>query len=139
MAIQSQGCLFYWSSNTTPSTNNPVGEVKTFSGPSGSAAIIDITHLGSVAKDKLVGLRDEGQITFECNLMTSATIGQMMMKTDRAARNIRCWSIILTDASTSRLDGQGYCTGFSISGGVDDVVKASITIEIAGAVTWTSA
>jgi hypothetical protein len=139
MAIQSQGCLFYWSSNTTPSTNNPVGEVKTFSGPSGSAAIIDVTHLGSVAKDKLVGLRDEGQVTFECNLMTSAVTGQQMMRVDRAARTIKCASIVLTDASTSRLDFQAYCTGFSISGGVDDVVKSSITLEIAGAVTWGTA
>ena len=139
MAIQSQGCLFYWSSNTTPSTNNPVGEVKTFSGPSGSAAISDITHLGSVAKDKMVGLRDEGQVTFECNLMTSAVTGQQMMRVDRAARTIKCASIVLTDASTSRLDFQAYCTGFSISGGVDDVVKTSITLEIAGAVTWGTA
>lgn len=139
MAIQSQGCLFYWSSSTTPTTNNPVGEVKSFSGPSGSAGVIDITHLGSVAKEKLIGLRDEGQVTFECNLLTSAASGQQMMRADRATRSQRAWSIILTDASTSRLNGLGYCTGFSISGGVDDVVKASITIEIDGAVSWTTA
>jgi predicted secreted protein len=139
MAVQAQGTLFYWSSSTTPTTNNPVGEVKSFSGPSGSAAVIDITHLGSTAKEKMIGLRDEGQITFECNLLTSAVTGQQMMRADRATRSQRAWSIILTDGSTSRLDGRGYCSGFSISGGVDDVVKASITVEIDGAVTWTTA
>jgi predicted secreted protein len=141
MAIQAQGSIFYWSSSTTPTTNNAIGEVKSFSGPSGSAGIIDITHLGSTAKEKLIGLRDEGQITFECNLMTSAAAGQQLMRGDRATRSQRAWSIILADSTTSptRLNGVGYCTGFSVSGGVDDVVKASITVEIDGAVSWTTA
>jgi predicted secreted protein len=137
--MNSQGCLFYWSSSTSPTTNNPIGEVKTFNGPSGSANVIDITHLGSTAKEKLIGLRDEGQITFECNLLTSAVSGQQMMRADRGTRSQRAWSIILTDASTTRMNGLGYCTGFAISGGVDDVVKASITIEIDGPVSWTTA
>lgn len=139
MAIQSQGCKFFWSTSTNLSTAYAIGEVKSFSGPSGSAGVIDITHLGSLAKEKLIGLRDEGQVTFECNLMTSSSAGQMNMKNDRANRYQKAWSIKLTDPSTSRLNGLGYCTGFSISGGVDDVVKASITIEIDGPVSWTTA
>lgn len=141
MAFGSQGTLFYWSSSTSPTTNNPIGEVKSFNGPSGSAGIIDKSHLGSTAKEKMIGLPDEGQITFECNLLTSAASGQQMMRADRRTRSQKAWSIIFADATASptRLNGVGYCTGFAVSGGVDDVVKASITVEIDGGVSWTTA
>lgn len=143
MAFESQGTEFFWGDTTVLSTasTNLVGEIKSISGPSGSAGVIDITHLGSAAKEKMIGLPDEGQITLECNLLTSGTDNaQMKMKNDRAARTLKSFIIRLNDNSSvtarMRLKGTGYCTGYSISGGVDDVVKASITIEISGALTW---
>jgi hypothetical protein len=144
MAFESQGTQFFWGDTTALSTSstNLVGEVKTFNGPSGSANVIDITSLGSTAKEKLMGIRDEGQLTLEVNLMPSDA-AQMKLRTDRAARTLKAWILKLndnaTDGNKTRLKGDGYCTGFAISGGVDDVVKASITIEITGAVVWSTA
>jgi hypothetical protein len=143
MAIESQGTEFYWGDTTALSTasTNMVGEVKTFNGPSGSAKVIPITHLGSTAAEKLIGLRDEGQITFECNLATTNP-AQMKIVADRNARTKKAWIIKLNDNSSDtakmRLKGDGYCTGFAISGGVDDVIKANITLEITGAVAWST-
>lgn len=143
MAFESQGTEFFWGDTTALSTasTNLVGQVKTFNGPSGSAGIIDVTNLGSTAKEKLVGLRDEGQITLEVNLVTTDA-AQMKIKTDRANRTRKAWVLKLNDNTTAadrmRLKGDAYCTGFAISGGVDDVVKASITLEITGAVDWST-
>jgi hypothetical protein len=143
MAFESQGTQFFWGDTTAYSTasTNMVGDVKTFSGPSGSAGVIDITSLGSTAKEKMMGLRDEGQITLELNL-NPADPAQMKMKTDRANRTLKSWIIKLndnsSDANRTRLKGEGYVTGLSISGGVDDVVKASVTIEISGGVSWST-
>lgn len=143
MAFEAQGTEFYWGDTTAYSTasTNLVGEVKSISGPSGSAGVIDITHLGSVAKEKMIGLRDEGQISLECNLATTNN-AQIKMKNDRAARTMKAWILKLHDSTTAgnetRLKGNGYVTGMSISGSVDDVVKASFTIEISGDVSWST-
>ena len=137
MSFNSQGTIFYWSTSTAATTNVAVGEVKSFSGPGGSANVIDASHLGSTAKEKKMGLPDEGQITLECNLLTSAG-GQSALRADRSSRTKRAFLLALSDPSSCRVTGKGYCTGFSISGAVDDLVKASVTIEITGAVTWST-
>jgi hypothetical protein len=66
----------------------------------------------------------------------------MKIVADRNARTKKAWIIKLNDNSSDtakmRLKGDGYCTGFAISGGVDDVIKANITLEITGAVAWST-
>ena len=70
MAFEAQGTEFFWSTNTTvasTSTSCMIGEITDFSGPGGQAAVIDVTNLNSTAKEKLVGLRDEGQLSLSLN------------------------------------------------------------------------
>lgn len=141
MAFEGQGTRIYWSTSTSVSTSSTalVGQVTGFNGPSGSAGVIDITNLQSTAKEKLIGLRDEGNITLDVLYAPGSTnTGQGNLQVDRATRTRRAWVIDLNDASSSRMHGKGYCSGFSITGAVDDAVKASITIEIDGAVTNTT-
>lgn len=140
MAMEAQGCRIYWSNSTTISTASTclVGGVMGFNGPTGAANTIDITNLASTAKEKLIGLRDEGEITLDV-LYLSTDVAQTAMKTDRAARTKKAWNIDFNDASTSRANGKGYVSNFSITGAVDDAVKASVTIVIDGAVTHTTA
>jgi len=56
MAIESQGAIFYWSTTTaaSTSTSHAVAEVVGFNGPTGSANVIDVSHLGSTAREKLI-------------------------------------------------------------------------------------
>ena len=140
MPIESQGIGLFWSTTTSLSTASQcaIGGVQSFSGPSGSAGVIDITSLGSTAKEKMIGLRDEGQLSFEVNLLTSSS-GQNHLREDRASRSKRRFTIDLHDDSTTKINGEAYCTGFSISGGVDNVVKGSIQLEITGPVLYTTA
>lgn len=137
MAIESQGVLVFWSTTTSMSTAVSVGGITGFSGPSGSASIIDITDLGSTSKTKQMGLPDEGQVSLDCIYLSTDT-GQINLRTDRASRTKRRVAIKLTDASSSLYHGEAYCTGFSLQGGVDDVMKASINLELTGPITWTT-
>lgn len=143
MAFESQGTEFYWSSSTAASTGagNLVGEVTDFSGPGGQASVIDVTNLGSTAKEKLVGLRDEGQVSMTLNLSFSDA-GQTALRADRASRTKRKCVIKFndsaTDAARTKAIFDGYCMGFSITGAVDNKVSANAVIEITGAVTYSS-
>ena len=144
MAFEAQGTEFYWSTSTAASTGaaNLIGEVTDFSGPGGQASIIDVTHLNSTAKEKLVGLRDEGQVSMTLNLSFSDA-GQIALRADRASRSRRKCVIKFndntTDAAKTKAIFDGYCMGFSITGAVDNKVSANAVIEITGAVTYSSA
>jgi len=141
MALESQGVYLFWSTTTSGSTSHRITDVISFNGPGGAAAVIDVTNLQSTAKEKIMGLRDEGQVTLEALLdMTSGTTGdgQLKLRECRASRTRGNLKIKLTDASSSTLGMEAYCSNFSISGAVDQALKASITLEICGPVTWTT-
>lgn len=112
-----------------------VGEVVSFTGPGGSASVIDATHLASTAREKLMGLPDEGQFSMELNL-DPTDAQQIALKDDRLNRTKRNFKLLLTDVGPTTLSFTGFVLEFSISGGVDDKINLSITIEITGTVVW---
>lgn len=144
MAVQSQGTKLFWNTGTTvwSTVTGLIGQVISFNGPTGSAAVIDITTLGSTAKEKLMGLPDEGQVSMELALITTDT-AQIALRNDRAAKTRSGCVIKLNDApleaNKTRVKFAAYITGFSIAGAVDDKVKASVTMEIDGPCSWSTA
>lgn len=127
----------------TGHTMEPIGQVTAFNGPSGSANVIDITNLGSTAKEKIIGIRDEGQVSLDVIWDTNATALQIAMKDDRASRTKRIFDIVLTDALSTNATSQNsalyynaFVTGLSMTGAVDDVIKATFTQEITSAVIF---
>ncbi len=127
-AIESQGVNLEWD-------GTDIGEVLSFSGPGGSAAIIDKTNLASTAREKMMGLPDEGQISFDLSLYPPDA-GQAKLIADRQSRTRKTCRLFLTDTGGTILTCDAYCTGFSIAGSVDDKVTASVSIEIDGNVNW---
>lgn len=120
-----------------------IGEVKSWSGPSGNANVIDVTNLLSTAKEKLIGLRDEGQFTIECFFDPNyATAQHKALISDRANRTLQKFDVLFnetTSNSTSYPSGwnfDAYVSGFSVNAGVDAPVSASITLEITSAVKF---
>jgi len=138
MAIETQGCKFFWSTSTAQSTAQEVGEVVDFGGPGGAAGVIDVTHLQSTAKEKMIGLRDEGQFTMTLNYNPTNT-GQIALVSDRASRTKRKALLKFSDTATSCAVFDGYCLQFSVNGAADDKIVANAAIEITGAVTYTTA
>ena len=110
-----------------------IGEVTDWDGPGGSATMYETTHLRSEAKEKKIGLMDEGQLTLSINWEPSDT-GQQAARDARAARTEKSFRLTYTDDSTATFDG--YVIGMSSSGGVDNKVSGSITIEISGPVEY---
>lgn len=141
MANYSQGSIVYFSTSTALSTSITIGEVVGFNGPTGQAGTIDVTHLGSTAKEFLMGLRDEGEVTLDINFKPTDA-GQVRLRTDRAARSLKKCVIKLndntTDAATTKLIFDAYCIGLAAQGSVDNALKGTVTIKIAGAVTYSS-
>ena len=135
-AIESQGTTLAISVGASPSSFTTIGNVVGFKGPGGSASVIDVTNLSSVAKEKLMGLPDEGQFTVDLNFDPDNATHQSL-RTARANRTPCEFKITFTDAaSATTAVFTGYVLGMEISAQVDSAVKASVTIEITGAVTW---
>ena len=111
-----------------------IGEVVSHDGPGGSAAVYETTHLQSTAKEKKVGLPDEGQLTLAVNWCLATDPGQQAASDARKDRTEKHFKLTFSDDSTATFSG--YVLGMSASGAVDDKVSGSITIEITGAVTW---
>lgn len=112
-----------------------IPNVVSFQGPGGQASVIDVTNLSSTAKEKRVGLRDEGQLSLSLHYDPDNDI-QQGLRTDRADRTRQRFKITFTDTSPATTwTFYGYVTQFSVQGGVDAVVEASVTIEIDGDIT----
>ena len=127
------GTVIAFTDAGSPSGDLTIGEIVSFDGPGGEAEVIDATHLGSSAKEKLMGLPDEGQFSFECHLIKDNE-GQTLLRTRRDDQTLDAFKITLPAGEI--LTFSAYVLGFKIAGGVDEKVMASVTLEISGAVTW---
>ena len=139
MANEAQGlivCFSTTSANTT-ATAAAIEEVNSVNGPSGSANVIDVTHLRSAAKEKLIGLRDEGQLSIDLNYIATAA-NQIKLRDARANRTESNVALMFNDVGRTMAAMKGYVSGFAITGAVDSKITGTVTIEITGAVTWTT-
>ena len=140
MGYDSKGIKAYFATVTgvtATATGNYIGEVVSFSGPSGAAAIIDMTHLASSFKEKKMGLPDEGQVTMEVN-MIATNVGQEQLLKCRRGRTRGEFSVRLTDTGVTKLDCEAYCLSYVPSGGVDAPLRAAVTLELNGLATWST-
>jgi len=128
MAIKSQGIQVEWNGTV-------IGEIISDSGPGGTAAIIDVSHQGSTAVEKLISIPDEGQFTMEVNWL-SGDSAQDALRADRASGTKRTCRLLLVDTSGTILTFDAYCMGVSLSTAVGQQAKGSISLEIDGEVHY---
>lgn len=134
-ALETQGVTLAISDETaSPWTYDTVGEISNFTGPGGQATVIDVSDLDSTFREKRMGLPDEGQFSLDI-FYVPADVQHALFRTQRASRALTYFQITFTDSPATVWTFAGYVLGFEVSGGVDDVVKASVTIEITGAIT----
>lgn len=132
--IESQGVTLAVSSGSPTSFAN-IGNITDFSGPGGQAAVIDISNLSSTFREKLMGLPDEGQLTFNVNWDPDNSTHQTL-RSSRANRTRTEFRLTLTDATPTVGTFFAYVLGLVISGGVDQAIKAALTLEIDGPIAW---
>lgn len=120
----------------TGKTMSNIGEIVSFTGPSPSLTVIDITNLSDSAKKKLVGVKDEGQVAIEVNYSASVTDLHPTLRTDMTTREKQTFDVVLTDSTIkpTAYYFEGYVVNHSITGSVDNALKGSITLEISSAV-----
>ena len=135
-ALETQGVLIQRGDGASPEVFTTIPEIVSFDGPGGSATEIDVTDLSSTAKEFRMGLKDEGDFSFEMMYLPN-NAQHSGLQSDRTARTLRTFLITLTDSPQSTLKFTAYVREFSISGGVDDVLRASVTLRISGDVTIT--
>jgi hypothetical protein len=136
-AIKTQGTLFQRQDPTLSpvTTYATIGEVTGFTGPGGEATEIDVTHLGSTAKEFLMGLKDEGTVTLDMNYIVSDT-QQQGLQTDRTNQTLRNFRIAVPNSPIDYITFAAYVQGFSISAAPDSKYEGSVTLRVSGAVTW---
>jgi len=134
-AIEAQGIIIARGTGSGPITYTTIPEIKSFTGPGGSASVIDVTDLSSAAKEKRMGLADEGQLQLTINYIPDNAV-HVALRGDRAARSKVPFKITFTDSVPATVwTFEAFVTGFSVSGAVDGVVEAQVTLEITGAIT----
>lgn len=133
--IDSSGYSAYTSGGTfTPVTYTAVGDVVDFDGPGGSAAVIDVTNLASTAREKLLGIPDEGQLSVTLNWDISDA-GQLAARAAHENQTLKTFRLTYSDGTIQTFSG--YVMSFPSSGGVDAKVVGNMTIEITGLVVTT--
>jgi predicted secreted protein len=127
-AIKAQGTGVQLGAGS-PLTYTKIAEINSFSGPGGSVSVIDVTDLSSEAKEKLAGLNDNGQLSFEANFIPTNT-PQAALRTAKENGTTCSFKLVFTDGTEWTFSA--IVTGFSTSGSIDGVVKLSVTLEISG-------
>ena len=134
-ALESQGIKLAIEVGGSP-TYTDIAELKDLTFRTGSAAVIDVTDLASAAKQKRMGLQDEGQCTFTLNFIPgNQTHAELLeAKSDRAARAFR---VTMTDAGPTLYYFDGFVLSVPIAAAVDGVITSAVVVEITGLVGTT--
>ena len=135
-ALESQGIALYIDlGSVSPSVWTQITEAKDINFRTGSATVIDVTDLSSTAREKRMGLADEGQCTLTLNLLPKNAAHAELIQA-KADRQVRDFKVVLTDnPNPSTYYFSGFVLSVPMSASVDAVIESSVTIEITGAVT----
>ena len=116
-----------------------IGEITGWTGPQDKVAVLDVTNLLSTAKEKMIAIKDSGQVTIDLFFDEESTMQQFVRK-DITNKTLRNFDIMFNDSASlkSYIWFPGYISGFSVSGGVDTPIKANMTIEISGGAFYTT-
>lgn len=135
-AISAQGSTLQID-NTTPGTPDvAIANLISFSGLDGEATEIDRTNMSSTAKEKLIGLQDFGNFTFEMDPDYTDT-GQNTLRSAQGSGSTKAFLLTLPNGVTLAFSGF-VRNASSITGGVDAKLGGNVAISIDGAVTVTT-
>lgn len=133
-AIKSQGFMLEIGDvGDSPAALTEVKEVTNFQLFDGQANEIDITHMQSTAKERMMGLQDFGSGQFDLNFL-SADPGQVEARAAKASGNRKSFLITFSNGYTAAFGG--YVSSAPVSGGVDSKVDHSLTILVDGDVVF---
>ena len=132
-AVLTQGTILQRGDGGSPEVFVAVPDVTQISGPDASKAEIEVTDLGSTAKEFKGGLADFGRMTVDLNYIPGNAIHSAMRNDFISASSpVRNWRMLFVNGK--RWDFAGYIAAFPGSTQPDSVQKSSMTIRLSGAV-----
>lgn len=118
----------------TPAAWTQVKDIKSVKFSPGGRTEIDVTNLDSVAKEKRLGLKDNGTMSGDMNVdLTDA--GQDACRASEGSDNVKSFKVELpSSAGTATFDGQ--VKKMDWGGAVDAAFTGSYEITVTGEITW---
>lgn len=132
--ILSQSTKLYVSDGNSPSTFTAVGNITDISGPNGSLPTEDASNLDSAAVERIAGLPDEGEVTFEINYDPDNANHTVLRNARRAGTRLE-FKITFADATPTTLLFFGFVTRFQPKASKGRIFTASLALAIDGTVT----
>lgn len=117
-----------------------IAEVKSITGPNFSLETIDATHMASPNghREVLPSFKSAGEVNFDVNFLPGVGT-QASLFTDFTNRTKRNFKIEFPDENLTKWQFSAYITNISVGAPMDDVLGASITLTISGAVNFAPA
>ena len=118
---------------TTP--DNDIGEVMSFTPPSPSRDIIDVTSSSSdnMAREFITGLIDYGEASFEI-IWDAGSANDTLLRTISLERNPRFYRASFSQYTPAKtITFRAFLTSYAPAAPLDDKMTASITLKVTGA------
>lgn len=132
---KTQGTVLRLAGTASPITYTAIANVVSISGLGGQKPDIDITNFDSTAKEFLTGLEDPGQVQVEINFAPGAASHDTLwtLKNDGTSRT---WQIRMSGSSPyDYFQFSATVQQFQVNFQTDDVVRATVTLRVSGAIT----
>ncbi len=122
---------------TISSTPTTIVQATSITAPQMANPLVDTTDLSSTWRTSIGTIPDGGEVTMAINYdASSATHAQLT--TSFVAGTVETWLITFPDAQTATVGFTGHITAFNWSEAtVENLVSATVTIKVSGAVTIT--
>ena len=133
--IDSTGKTITYTGTATPVTYTAIGEFKSWTGPNSNSDELDTTNLASTAKEKLLGLTDYGDFSFDISVYLD-DVGQTALRTALDAKTLKTFKIILPSGTLTTGTFSAYVKSMPVKGGVGQILGGTVTLSITGAFTW---
>jgi hypothetical protein len=132
--VNSQKTVFSMGASAVDDT--PIAQITNFTIPNQTSTIIDASDLDSNDREFILGLRDNGEATFDINYDVG-TGSHAALETAYDSKALKFFNILFTNGK--QMSFNGYITGFEGTGSMDALITASVTIKVSGAITRSTA
>ena len=134
MSVTTQDAALKYGDAASPEVFTSVASITDFSGPTGQRQVINTTRLASTGKEKEFGLPDYGQVNF--NLVWDSDSAADVSVWDKfVAGTKHNWQVVFNNSPQDVFNFSAGVLSFAFTASEDDVIRASATLEIDGAIT----
>lgn len=132
--ITTAGTVLKIGDASSPIVFTTIPQVVSIDGPTASNDEIEVTHLGSTAKEFVGSLPDYGSLNLEIEWDERDTV-HAGMRTDFAAATVRPFQLIDAASPMTTYSVSGFIKSLPLSFAANDVVRSNAEIRLTGAFT----